>query len=263
MELEQFLHALNKPISNFSLDDNHEFLETLYKKYPFSTPLCYLNFAYQQLQNNGNSLNNLSFNQLSIYKSNPLLFAKFYKELKQNKHFNKTIHNVDNDNDILQLINEIPNSNPIKTSSYIKTDDAKNLISDDKKEESLAVFVSTEKDLMVMMSFTDWLLHFKTKSEKEKEEQREKNALKTSWKKEKLTQLSEEEDEDIPDDIFRQAMDSISDNSIISESMAVILTNQGKIDKAIDMYKKLSLQNPEKSAYFADRIKILRKNKDL
>ena len=57
-------------------------------------------------------------------------------------------------------------------------------------------------------------------------------------------------------------MDSISENAIISESLAIILGKQGKIDKAIDMYKKLSLRNPEKNLYFADRIKELTTIKD-
>ena len=71
-----------------------------------------------------------------------------------------------------------------------------------------------------------------------------------------------EENEEIPEDIFKQAMDSISENAIISESLAIILGKQGKIDKAIDMYKKLSLRNPEKNLYFADRIKELTTIKD-
>ena len=56
-------------------------------------------------------------------------------------------------------------------------------------------------------------------------------------------------------------MDSISmENALISESLAVILAKQGKTDKAIEMYKKLSLRNPEKNSYFADRIKDLLTN---
>jgi pentatricopeptide repeat protein len=56
-------------------------------------------------------------------------------------------------------------------------------------------------------------------------------------------------------------MDSISmENALISESLAEILAKQGKTDKAIEMYKKLSLRNPEKNSYFADRIKDLLTN---
>mgnify|MGYP002779171742 CR=1 FL=1 len=45
---------------------------------------------------------------------------------------------------------------------------------------------------------------------------------------------------------------------IISENLASILIKQGRIDKAIDMYAKLSLRFPEKSAYFASRIEDLK-----
>jgi pentatricopeptide repeat protein len=50
------------------------------------------------------------------------------------------------------------------------------------------------------------------------------------------------------------------ENALISESLAEILAKQGKTDKAIEMYKKLSLRNPEKNSYFADRIKDLLTN---
>ncbi len=54
-------------------------------------------------------------------------------------------------------------------------------------------------------------------------------------------------------------MESISNETgVISESLALVLAKQGKIDKAIEMYRKLSLRNPEKSAYFAALIQNLR-----
>ena len=65
----------------------------------------------------------------------------------------------------------------------------------------------------------------------------------------------------IPEPLFKQAMDSISmESSLISEALAEILAKQGKKDKAISMYKKLSLRNPEKSTYFADLINELNLN---
>ncbi len=44
---------------------------------------------------------------------------------------------------------------------------------------------------------------------------------------------------------------------LVTESFAKILIKQGKTDKAIDIYEKLKLKNPEKSDYFAQKIKEL------
>lgn len=46
---------------------------------------------------------------------------------------------------------------------------------------------------------------------------------------------------------------------LISETLARIYAQQGNIPKAIDAYQRLSLKNPEKSAYFAALIKELEK----
>ncbi|TFV94347.1 hypothetical protein E4S40_09965 [Algoriphagus kandeliae] len=50
-------------------------------------------------------------------------------------------------------------------------------------------------------------------------------------------------------------------DELITESFAKLLIKQGKKEKALQIYKKLSLMFPEKSAYFADLIENL-KNTD-
>ncbi|HIF14735.1 MAG TPA: tetratricopeptide repeat protein, partial [Bacteroidetes bacterium] len=45
---------------------------------------------------------------------------------------------------------------------------------------------------------------------------------------------------------------------MVTETLAKILIKQGQPDKAIQIYKDLSLQNPEKSAYFDAQIKNLK-----
>ncbi|MBS1589678.1 MAG: hypothetical protein JST52_08720 [Bacteroidetes bacterium] len=120
-----------------------------------------------------------------------------------------------------------------------------------------------EKSLMVVMSFSEWLLHFKTKGEREKEEQEDQRALKTMWQKEKLAAALEEENEEIPETVFEMAVNSIAkEDDLASEPLAEILVKQGKHDKAIDMYRKLSLRNPQKKTYFARKIEDLQKEKD-
>lgn len=120
-----------------------------------------------------------------------------------------------------------------------------------------------EKSLMVVMSFSEWLLHFKTKGEREKEEQQDQKALKTMWQKEKLAAALEEENEEIPETVFEMAVNSITkEDDLASEPLAEIMVKQGKYDKAIDMYRKLSLRNPQKKTYFARKIDELQKEKE-
>lgn len=67
----------------------------------------------------------------------------------------------------------------------------------------------------------------------------------------------------ILDDSTQQAIQSIADTSIegkdiVTEAMAEVWVKQGNYRKAIAIYEKLSLQNPVKSPYFADRIQQLK-----
>jgi hypothetical protein len=118
------------------------------------------------------------------------------------------------------------------------------------------------RSLMVMMSFSEWLLHFKSNTEKQKEETKDRRALKTMWQKEKLAAAIEEENEEIPENVFEMAVNSIAkEDGLASESLAEIYIKQGKHDKAVDMYRKLSLRNPQKNAYFARKIEEILKEK--
>ena len=54
------------------------------------------------------------------------------------------------------------------------------------------------------------------------------------------------------------AAKSNKEDEIVTESMAEVLLQQGKAGKAIEVYKKLSLLNPAKSAFFAAKIEQLK-----
>jgi hypothetical protein len=51
---------------------------------------------------------------------------------------------------------------------------------------------------------------------------------------------------------------SNKETDVLTEAMAEVLVKQGKGEKAIEMYQKLSLINPSKSAYFAAKIESLK-----
>jgi hypothetical protein len=61
-------------------------------------------------------------------------------------------------------------------------------------------------------------------------------------------------------DIAIQALAAKSnkEGEIVTEAMAEVLVQQGKAGKAIELYQKLSLLNPSKSAFFAAKIEQLK-----
>ncbi len=59
--------------------------------------------------------------------------------------------------------------------------------------------------------------------------------------------------------IQKMAEKSNAEGEVLTEAMAEVLLQQGKSNKAMDVYKKLSLLNPSKSAYFAAKIDQIQK----
>ncbi len=64
-------------------------------------------------------------------------------------------------------------------------------------------------------------------------------------------------DEQTDKNIQRLADHSNADAAIVTEAMAEVLIKQNKTSQAIEVYRKLSLQNPPKSDYFAAKIASL------
>ena len=83
-----------------------------------------------------------------------------------------------------------------------------------------------------MKSFTSWLKSMK------------------KIHKENLPAVNEQTDKNIQ----QIAEHSNADAAIVTEAMADVLIKQNKREKAIEVYEKLSLLNPAKSAYFAGKI---------
>ncbi len=115
--------------------------------------------------------------------------------------------------------------------------------------------------LMIVMSFAEWLNHFKVKTEQEESEAREKRALRSMWQQEKLAAALEDEPDEIPEEVFEMAVSSITrEESLVSESLAAILEKQEKWSAAAEMYRKLAMKNPSKSSYFAARAEAAKKH---
>lgn len=59
------------------------------------------------------------------------------------------------------------------------------------------------------------------------------------------------------EDLAQRSQPVVPAGSMVTESFAKILARQGKYDKAVAIYEKLALKNPEKNAYFAAKISEL------
>lgn len=120
--------------------------------------------------------------------------------------------------------------------------------------------VDPKQSLMVVMPFSEWLKYLSRLSVKEKAEEESKKSLRALWQKEKLASALEEETDEIPEEVFEMAVNSIvKKDDIVNESLAEVYVRQEKYQKAIDIYNKLSLLYPEKNTYFASKIEKLKK----
>ena len=59
--------------------------------------------------------------------------------------------------------------------------------------------------------------------------------------------------------VVELATHSLDEKNVVTEAMAEVWIKQGQPEKAMDIYRKLSLLNPSKSSYFASLIENLKK----
>jgi len=86
----------------------------------------------------------------------------------------------------------------------------------------------------------------------------------TEWLKtmKKLPAATENNPANIPTEkkVEQLAETSITDSNVETEAMAEVWIKQGNTEKAIEIYRKLSLLEPSKSPYFASRISAIKNN---
>ena len=86
----------------------------------------------------------------------------------------------------------------------------------------------------------------------------------TQWLKTMKKFPQQTDESELEDDLERNtliesfAAHSLEQKEVITETMAEVLVKQGKKQRAIELYHKLSLLNPSKSAYFASLIAELK-----
>lgn len=106
-----------------------------------------------------------------------------------------------------------------------------------------------EKGMADMRSFTDWLREMKQSFAKKADK---------DWYHQQLHRLYVDDDPEVSEAVEKMAMESITLNDdIVSETLAEIWARQHQYQTAIQIYQKLSLLNPNKSAYFAQKIQEL------
>lgn len=127
-----------------------------------------------------------------------------------------------------KAVTDIPLFQPYYTVDYFASQGIKN--KEDEKPK--------DKFSQQLKSFTEWLKTMKPIHEAAAVQQP------VSTSEEKVVQMAEA---------------SIKDESVVTEAMAEVWEKQKNYPKAIDIYNKLSLLEPAKSAYFAARIEELKK----
>lgn len=109
-------------------------------------------------------------------------------------------------------------------------------------------------------SFTDWLKHYSGDDTVSENELGEPNK---QIKSDIIDKFIQEDPRIKPNTTefyspTNMARKSLSNDGMVSETLALILVDQGNFEEAIRTYEKLSLNNPKKRSYFASQIKILK-----
>ena len=120
-------------------------------------------------------------------------------------------------------------------------------------EVSIEEILRTEEDNMIEHVIEEEIAEEKKKKGKKKKKSKNKKSKKEEPKKKDKKKKKKRK----IIDIAKKSIENSDD--IISETLAELLAKQGSRKKAIQMYERLSLIFPEKSAFFAAKIEKLKK----
>jgi tetratricopeptide (TPR) repeat protein len=106
-----------------------------------------------------------------------------------------------------------------------------------------------EKGKEEMKSFTSWLKDMKSSFA---------DKASKDWYRQQMTASYQDANPEVSEQVEKMAMSSITlNNDMVTETLAEVWAKQRQYNTAILIYQKLSLLNPAKSAYFAQKIKEL------
>jgi len=233
---------MNKASDIFSFTEDTQELEALSEKYPWCS-VARLSLLQEYKKNNAEQFEEQAKKTALFFNNSNWLNWQLHLLTKETEVEESTTvtqpeiaSDSENDNaEITRSLSEISSEantaeteieyEPLHTTDYFASQGIK--LTDEP--------VSTDKLGTQMKSFTEWLKSMK------------------KIHKEKMAEGDEQTDKNIQ----QIAESSNTETEVITEAMAEVLTRQHKTAKAIEVYEKLSLIYPAKSAYFAAKIKSL------
>lgn len=192
-------------------------------------------------------------------------------QLEQNLH---DVHNISND-EVLKDHDEIEIENDDEVINHL-IDEHENVIKENKtiednQESSIETNPSLNKPNKKAKSFGSWIHQFnENKIEESKQQAIEKQEEKLEGPMDnkdnidtpiKIAVPTEQKDQEMFASFRKDKISSDKKNEhfgMVTETLAKILEKQGNIEKAIEIYEQLSLQDPKKITYFADLINNLK-----
>jgi len=236
---------LKKPFSACSKEE----LFDLTERYPYLAPA---RFLYLKKLDEHSETYQKQYQKAVLYYSAPAVFDHF-------------LHQPPLDTDILTIAETQPESEALQIAETIQEASASRAIA----EETLSS--NDEKPATPAFDFTFEPFHtvdyFASQGIKLSQEERPNDKLGrqvksfTEWLKVmKKLPVQEMATVDGRDErqVENMAAYSVKSADVITESMAEVWLRQGNKQKAIEVYRKLSLLNPAKNAYFAAKIDNLK-----
>lgn len=272
-----------------------EDLLQLTEQYPFFGPAHFL-LAAKKKQNNEAGSND-KIQKAAIFFNNPLWFQYQLQQFSSHeKSFTKaelTSETAVPETNITEKIVEHPNPDTLVDETDMALDAEAIIKAEELKEEEILINEAeielnakasieaadinkeqtdaqeTEKADEPVFTFEPYhtVDYFASMGIKLKEEKLENDQLGqqvksfTQWLR-SMKKIYVEEKQELDTvhelEVVNKAKESNQQTEVLTETMADVLIKQGKITTAIELYRKLSLLHPEKSAYFASLIEELK-----